>query len=47
MYYVCHLCNNNKQDELNIEASIHHGRLIVCYDNKQCKRRLKKIKKPK
>jgi hypothetical protein len=42
--YICSLCNNKKQDELNIEASIHHSRPVVCFDKKQCKRTAKKKK---
>ncbi len=41
---MCSLCHNKKQDELNIEASIHHGRLIICFNRKQCKRTSKKKK---
>lgn len=43
--YKCQKCNNDKQDELNIEGLIHHGCHVVCFDQKNCNRRVKKVKK--
>ena len=43
--YSCVKCGNKVQSELNIEASIHHSRDVVCFDIKACGRRIKRRKK--
>jgi hypothetical protein len=43
-YGPCKFCGNDKEDELNFEAAIHHNSEVRCFDLKECGRRQRKGK---
>ena len=47
MRYMCFKCGNNVTEEINIEGFIHHGRRVVCFNNKECNKRAKKKERRK